>query len=246
MTCRGAASDGRRRVAPALAAAVLLACAACAAAPDTPAATARAVVPGPAGAARLEAPPPSARPRVVVLGDSLTAGLGLPVEEAYPAVLQRRVDAQGYDFDVVSAGVSGDTTAGGLSRLDWSLDGDVKVLVVALGGNDGLRGLPVAEVKRNISAIVREATRRKIAVLLAGMEAPPNLGPHYTSRFRQAFRDVADEYDVAFVPFLLEGVAGIEDLNQADGIHPTAAGARIIADTVWPALEPLLRTASAS
>jgi acyl-CoA thioesterase-1 len=223
--------------------------AACGSGPDVPAAGQSAVAPAVAVFDRgpgLQEPDRSGLPRIVVLGDSLTAGLGLPVEEAYPAVLQQRVTAAGYQFEVVSAGVSGDTTAGGLRRLAWSLDGDVRVLIVALGGNDGLRGLPVEEVRRNLSAIVSEAEERNISVLLAGMEAPPNLGPDYTGQFREAFGDVAREFDTVFVPFLLEGVAGIEALNQRDGIHPTAEGARIIADTLWPALESILQSMPAS
>jgi acyl-CoA thioesterase-1 len=178
--------------------------------------------------------------RVVFLGDSLTAGLGLRREQAVPALIQERLRAAGYDYQVVNAGVSGDTSAGGLSRLDWSLEGDVKILVVELGANDGLRGLPVDQMKRNLGEIVRRARARGITVVLTGMEAPPNYGPAYTAEFRQAFRDLADEHDVIFVPFFLEGVAGIESLNNPDGIHPNAAGAKIVADTVWSALAPIL------
>lgn len=186
------------------------------------------------------------RPRIVVLGDSLTAGLGLPVEQAFPSILQSRLDDRGYAFEVVNAGVSGDTTAGGLRRLDWALGGDVKVLIVALGGNDGLRGLPVSEVKQNLQTIVARTRDRRIKVLLVGIEAPPNFGERYTNEFRQVFRDVAREAGVAFVPFLLEGVAGIPALNQADGIHPTAEGARIMANTIWSGLEPLLGSTPSS
>ncbi len=186
------------------------------------------------------------RPRIVVLGDSLTAGLGLPVEQAFPSILQKRLDDQGYAFDVVNAGVSGDTSAGGLRRLDWALGGDVKVLIVALGGNDGLRGIPVSEMKQNLETIVRRTRDRRIKVLLVGIEAPPNFGERYTNEFRQAFQDVAREAGVAFVPFLLEGVAGIPALNQADGIHPTAEGARIMANTIWSGLEPLLGSTPSS
>lgn len=183
---------------------------------------------------------PAARPRIVILGDSLTAGLGIAKDEAYPAVLQRKLDAAGYRYEVVNAGVSGDTTAGGLSRLDWSLDGDVRVLVVALGGNDGLRGLPVDAMTRNLAAIVERAQERRIAVLLAGMESLTNMGPRYQREFHEAFHALARKYRLAFLPFLLTDVAGRPDLNQPDGIHPTAEGARVIADHVWPVLEPLL------
>jgi acyl-CoA thioesterase I len=200
-------------------------------------------VPAPRGGGRpapAEAPAPAARPRIVVLGDSLTAGLGIGKDEAYPAVLQHRVDAAGYRYEVVNAGVSGDTTAGGLSRLDWSLDGDVRVLVVALGGNDGLRGLPVDAMSRNLSAIIERARQRGIKVLLTGMETLTNMGPRYQREFHDTFPALAKRYQVAFLPFLLEGVAARPELNQADGIHPTAGGARVIADHVWPILEPLL------
>ena len=189
---------------------------------------------------RAEPPPPVARPRIVVLGDSLTAGLGLSPNQAYPALLQQRLMAEGFNYEVVNAGVSGDTSAGGLARLDWALAGDVQVLIVALGGNDGLRGLPVQQLKQNLSQIIERARARHITVMLAGMEAPPNHGWEYVVDFHQVFPDLAQKYHVAFVPFLLKGVAGHDELNQRDGIHPTAEGARIVADTVWAALKPIL------
>lgn len=157
-----------------------------------------------------------------------------------PALIQDRLHAEGHRYEVVNAGVSGDTSAGGLSRLEWSLEGDVEVLVIELGANDGLRGLPVSQMKRNLSEIVTRAKRRGIAVILTGMEAPPNYGTAYTAEFRQAFRDLAVEQGVALVPFYLEGVAGIRSLNNSDGLHPNAAGARIVAETLWRALEPVL------
>ena len=198
----------------------------------------------PAGASSAatpaERPRSDVRPKIVFLGDSLTAGLGLPPEDSVPALIQKRLDDEDYEYQVVNAGVSGDTSAGGLSRLDWSLEGEVRVLVVELGGNDGLRGLPVAAMKKNIDAIIRRAKQRQITVLLTGMEAPPNYGAAYTSEFRQAFRDLAREHEIAFVPFYLEGVAGVSALNQGDGIHPNAEGSRIIERTIWESLEPLL------
>lgn len=194
----------------------------------------------PSSSIRETTAPALVRPRVVALGDSLTAGYGLPPQQAYPALLQKKLDAEGYDFEVVNAGVPGDTTAGGIRRLDWVLDGDVRILIVALGGNDGLRGLPVAEMKRNLSAIVDVATDRGIAVLLAGMEAPPNQGEEYTSSFRQVFQDLASEYELAFMPFLLIDVGGVRELNQPDGIHPNTKGAGVISGNVWDHLEPLL------
>jgi acyl-CoA thioesterase-1 len=179
------------------------------------------------------------RPRIVALGDSLTAGLGLSQDQAYPRLLQDRLDATGLNFEVVNAGVSGDTSAGGLSRLDWALEGDVRILIVALGGNDGLRGLPPEELGRNLATIIEIAQDRGVRVILAGMEAPPNFGAAYTAGFRSVYVDLAERFDVRLIPFLLEGVAGDPDLNQSDGIHPTEAGATVIADTLWAVLRPL-------
>ncbi|HEU4689068.1 MAG TPA: arylesterase, partial [Vicinamibacterales bacterium] len=183
---------------------------------------------------------PSTAPRIVFLGDSLTAGYGLSKEASVPARIQERLRENGYPHEVVNAGVSGDTSAGGLSRLDWSLEGDVQVLVIELGANDGLRGLPVASLKKNLTEIIGRAQARGIRVILTGMEAPPNFGAAYTSEFRDVYRQLAREHDVTFVPFYLEGVAGIPSLNIEDGIHPNAEGSRIIEKTVWSALEPLL------
>jgi acyl-CoA thioesterase-1 len=188
----------------------------------------------------------SGRPRVVVLGDSLTAGYGMLATQAYPHLLQQKIDADGYKFEVVNAGVSGDTSAGGLRRLDWALEGDVKVLVIALGGNDGLRGLSIEEMKRNIGGIIERAQRRNIAVILAGMEAPPNYGAEYAASFRRTFQELARQHRVLFIPFLLNGVAGREDLNQSDGIHPNPQGAAVVSDNVWTALRPVLDQMSAN
>lgn len=202
----------------------------------------------------LNATPPSAspagavdhRPKVIVLGDSLTAGLGLPQDEAFPSLLQRHLDAEGRLFEVVNAGVSGDTSAGGVRRLDWSLQPDARVLVVALGANDGLRGLPVDQMTRNLSQIVERAQARHVLVILAGMEAPPNYGAEYATAFRKVYRDLSAKYNVTLIPFLLAGVAGDPALNQADGIHPNHRGAQIVADTVWQTLGPALERLSAS
>ncbi len=183
----------------------------------------------------------AARPRIVFLGDSLTAGYGIVKSEAVPALIQQRLDAAGYRYEVVNAGVSGDTSAGGLSRLEWSLDGQVAVLVLELGANDGLRGLPVSQMKQNLAEIIRRTRQRGITVILTGMEAPPNYGPAYTAEFRQAFRDLADEHHVIFMPFYLADVAGHPDLNISDGMHPNAAGSRLIEQSVWRVLEPSLR-----
>ena len=179
-------------------------------------------------------------PRVVALGDSLTAGLGIPRDQAYPAVLQQKLKEAGSPLEVVNAGVSGDTTADGLRRAGWALEGDVRVLILALGANDGLRGLPPAQMKANLQSIIHRARQRAIPVLLVGMEAPPNYGEQYAAAFRQVFQDLARENKVTFVPFLLEGVAGVPDLNQSDGIHPTSAGAARIADHLWPTVKTMI------
>jgi len=193
-----------------------------------------------AGAQPADPAAPPVRPKIVFLGDSLTVGLGLLESQSYPSLIQNHLDEDGYRYEVVNAGVSGDTSAGGLRRLDWALEGDVRILVVALGANDGLRGLSVAEMTRNLKSIIDRARARNIVVILAGMEAPPNYGPEYTQAFRAAFRDLAAQERVLFIPFLLNNVAGVTTLNQADGIHPDVAGAKIIAETVWPVLRTVL------
>ena len=219
-----------RTFAPAALLAALVAGAACGA--RTPPADR----PGAPAAASANAP----APRVVFLGDSLTAGLGLDAANSFPSLVQVRLNERGYRYEVINAGVSGDTSAGGLRRLAWSLDGDVRVVVVALGANDGLRGLPVDQLRANLTAIIEGARARGVTVILAGMEAPPNYGAEYADRFRAVYADLAREHTLRFIPFLLDGVAGIASLNQADGIHPNAQGARRVADLVWDALEPAL------
>ena len=186
------------------------------------------------------------RPKIVCLGDSLTAGLGLVETQSYPYLLQQKINEDGFSYEVVNAGVSGDTSAGGLRRLDWALQENVRVLVVALGANDGLRGLSVAEMKENLGKIIETAQNRNIIVILAGMEAPPNYGAEYAAAFRQAYREVALRYKVLFIPFLLAKVAGVSSLNQADGIHPNVAGSAIVADNVWAVLKPVLDQISVS
>lgn len=183
---------------------------------------------------------PGGTPRIVFLGDSLTAGLGLPETASYPSLIQDRLDRDGYDYEVVNASVSGDTSAGGLRRLDWSLEGNVQILVVALGANDGLRGLPVDDLRRNLATLIEKGTARRATVILAGMEAPPNNGPEYTAAFRTIYSELAHVHEVPLIPFLLQGVAGVASLNQADGIHPNARGAQRIAGLVWSTLRPLL------
>ena len=202
-------------------------------------------------AANAAATPSSAsetgRPKIVVLGDSLTAGYGLLEMQAYPALLQGKLDAEGYKWEVVNAGISGDTSAAGLQRVNWALgQGDVRILILELGANDGLRGLSVAEMKKNLAGIIEAARAKGASVMLVGMEAPPNFGPEYTVSFRQVFRDLAKEYKITFLPFLLDRVAGNPALNQGDGIHPNVEGTVIVADTVWNALKPMVDAASSS
>jgi acyl-CoA thioesterase-1 len=198
--------------------------------------------PAPQTAEAVAAPSPRAGgPAVVFLGDSLTAGYGLAEEQAFPALLEARMREAGLDLPVVNAGVSGDTTAGGLSRLDWIFRQRVGVLVVALGGNDGLRGVPVAETRRNLAQIIERGKSAGARVVLAGMKLPVNYGPQYRRQFEVIYPELAKRYAVPLVPFLLEGVGGVARLNQADGIHPTAEGQRIIADLLWPVLEPVLK-----
>ena len=180
-------------------------------------------------------------PTIVAFGDSLTAGFGLSQDQSYTTLLQHKLEENGYRYRVVNAGVSGDTSAGGARRIDWALQsGNVKFLVLELGGNDGLRGLPVAEMKKNLELIIQRAQAAGVIVLLAGMEAPPNFGAEYTREFRQAFRDLAKQYKTPFIPFVLEGVGGIAKFNQTDGIHPNAEGEKMMTETVWKTLEPLL------
>jgi acyl-CoA thioesterase-1 len=177
----------------------------------------------------------------VFLGDSLTAGLGLASDKSFPSLIGKKLKDKGLEYDIVNAGVSGDTSAGGLRRLDWSLEGDVRVLILALGANDGLRGLSTVEMKKNLAAVLDRARARNVPVILAGMEAPPNYGPDYTRAFREVYQELAAEYKVRFIPFLLQGVAGEAALNQGDGIHPNIRGAELVADLVWKELEPELR-----
>lgn len=176
------------------------------------------------------------------LGDSITAGYGLDPDEAYPALLQQKIDDAGLPWRVIAAGVSGDTTAGGLRRLDWAYRSGVDAVLIALGGNDGLRGVDPRTVKANLIAIAQatRATNPDARIVLAGMKSPPNMGVTFTSAFEEIFEEAADEADAVFIPFLLEGVGGMRLLNQADGIHPTAEGQKILAEHLWETLEDVL------
>jgi len=188
-------------------------------------------------------PAATATKTVVFLGDSLTAGLGLPPTEAFPALIGEKIRAAGLPFQVENAGLSGDTSAGALRRTDWLLQRPIDVLVIELGGNDGLRGLPVKSLKTNLQAIIDKVKAKNPAVkiVIAGMQIPPNLGADYSANFAKLYAELARENNATLIPFLLEGVGGHRDLNQPDMIHPTAAGHRIIADLVWRTLEPILR-----
>ena len=197
-----------------------------------------------AGESAARAGPAEDWPVVLFLGTSLTAGYGLAADQAYPALVQQRIDAANLNFRVVNAGVSGDTSAGGLRRLDWLLQLPIAVLIVELGANDMLRGLDVDALRENLAEILRRtrAIHPDAHFVIAGMRAAPNLGSAYGKAFEAVFPAVAREHDAALIPFLLEGVAGEPSLNQADGIHPTTEGQRRIAKTVWPVLDSMLQT----
>ena len=180
---------------------------------------------------------------VLVLGDSIAAGYGLDSDKAFPRLLQAKVDAAHLPFTVVNAGVSGDTSAGGLRRIDWQLKRPCDVLILELGGNDGLRGLSVDDMQRNLQAIIDRTRAKypKAEIVIAGMQMPPNLGSEYARAYRNAFFTLAQRNHASIVPFLLEGVGGVAELNQADSIHPTAQGHKIVAENVWKVLQPILQ-----
>ena len=193
-----------------------------------------------AAALALAAPAHAIERVIVAFGDSLTAGLGVTPEDSYPARLQARLRAEGYAYRVVNAGASGDTTAGGLRRVDWALKNKPEIVIVALGANDAMRGQDLASVRANLDAIVARFQKAGVRVLVAGMEVPPNYGARYATEFRRLYAEVARKRGAAFMPFLLDGVAGNPRLNQPDGIHPTAEGYRIVVEHLWPFLQPLL------
>lgn len=183
----------------------------------------------------------SDRPKIIAFGDSLTAGFGLAEKESYPYLLQEKLKADGFDYEVVNAGVSGDTSLGGLERADWVLEQDnAKILILELGANDLLRGVPVEKMKDNLDKIIRKAKAKNIKILLCGMLAPPTMGAQYQRDFLKAFPDLAAEHKVEFLPFLLDNVATVKELNQADGIHPNAEGEKIMTENVYKALKPML------
>ncbi|MBU2974062.1 arylesterase [Zobellia sp. B3R18] len=183
--------------------------------------------------------------RILFFGDSITAGYGLDdSNDAYPGVVQQKIDSLNLDYTVINSGVSGETTAGGRSRIDWVIKQDIDIFVLELGANDGLRGVDLSETRANLQGII-DVVREKspdTKIILAGMQLPPNMGDKYTTEFRQLFIDIADENDIGFIPFILKDVGGVAALNQPDGIHPTIEGHRIVANTVWETLQPLLKS----
>jgi acyl-CoA thioesterase I len=195
----------------------------------------------------VAAPPASnaaSRPEeriLVAFGNSLTAGLGVNSGETYPARLQEKLSLAGYRYRVVNAGVSGDTTAGALRRVDWVLKSKPDIVIIELGANDGLRGLDLKDTRANLTQIIQRFQAAGVKPILAGMKLPPNYGPAYTGSFQGMYSDLAKHYDIPLIPFFLEGVATKTDLNQPDGIHPTGSGYAIVVDTLWPTLLPLLK-----
>lgn len=193
------------------------------------------------GAAAADTPPPA----IVVLGDSLSAAYGMDTALAWPQLLQRRLEAQGYPHRVINLSVSGETTQGGATRLPQALEQRPQVVVLQLGGNDGLRGVPLDTMRENLASMIEQSRAAGAQVLLLGIRLPPNYGMSYTRNFHQVYLDLAERARVPLVPFLLEGVAGREGMMQHDGIHPTPQAQPQVLDNVWPALEPLLRDAAA-
>lgn len=193
------------------------------------------------GVAAGAAPSPQT---VLFLGDSITAGYGLELSQAYPALIEQRIKKEGLNFKVINAGQSGDTSAGGLARMDWLLKNKIDVLVLELGGNDGLRGLPVEVIRKNLQAIIDRARKQypQIKIVVAGMKMPPNMGGQYSREFEAMFAALAKKNNAALIPFILEGVGGVRQMNLADGIHPTAGGHEIVAENVWTVLAPVLRS----
>lgn len=189
---------------------------------------------------RSKTPVPGERPNIVAFGDSLTAGLGVPQDQSYPAQLQRKLDAAGYAYRVVNSGVSGETTAGGVRRVSWVLKNKPTIVILELGGNDGLRGLSLQETKANLERIIQQLQQASVTVVLAGMKLPPNYGQDYIEGFEALYQALAKQYRLTLIPFFLDGVAASSSLNQADGIHPTGEGYRIIVEKLLPMLEPLL------
>lgn len=179
---------------------------------------------------------------IVFFGNSLTAGYGLSPEQAFPALIQQKIDSLGLPYQAINAGLSGETSSGGLTRIDWILQQPMDIFILELGANDGLRGIPLAQTKKNLQDIIDKVKAKypEAKLIFAGMQIPPNMGQTYSTEFRDMFGELAEKNSMALIPFLLEGVGGEPELNQEDGIHPTAEGHRIVADNVWKELEKLL------
>lgn len=180
--------------------------------------------------------------RILIFGDSITAGMGVDKQQAFPALIQERIDSLGLNYEVVNGGLSGETSAGGLRRINWVLQRPVDIMILELGGNDGLRGIDLSSTKENLQGIIDAALAKNpdMKIIIAGMQVPPNLGPEYTEEFRSLYPELAEENDLPLIPFLLKEVGGDPELNQPDGIHPTPKGHKVIAETVWETLKPIV------
>lgn len=181
---------------------------------------------------------------ILFFGNSLTAGYGLDTEEAFPALIQNRLDSLGFNYTVINSGLSGETTSGGLNRLNWVLNQKVDIFVLELGANDGLRGIPLKETRNNLQQMIDLVKEKNpnTKIILAGMQIPPNMGPYYTAEFKYIYPKLAEENDIKLIPFLLDGVAGNPELNLEDGIHPTEEGHQIVKENVWKVLEEVVKT----
>lgn len=189
-------------------------------------------------------PEKSTNKTILFFGDSITAGYGLDdTNDAFPGIIQAKIDSLGLEYEVINSGVSGETSAGGKSRIEWILNQDIDIFVLELGANDGLRGVPITETIANLQSIIDavKAKSTETKIVLAGMQMPPNMGGDYTTQFKAIFSDLASKNNIAFIPFILENVGGIKELNQNDGIHPTVEGHKILAETVWEVLLPVIK-----
>lgn len=181
---------------------------------------------------------------ILFFGDSITAGLGVEPNQAFPALIQQKIDSLGLNYEVINAGLSGETSAGGLRRIDWVLQRDIDIMILELGGNDGLRGIEISSTKENLQQIIDKAKAKnpEMKIIIAGMQVPPNLGQDYAEEFHDIFPELAQENDLPLIPFILDGVGGEPELNQPDGIHPTAKGHIIVAENVWEVLEEIVKS----
>ncbi|HKK26183.1 MAG TPA: arylesterase [Gracilimonas sp.] len=184
----------------------------------------------------------SEQKRILFFGDSITAGLGVDKSQAFPALIQQKVDSAGLNYEVINGGLSGETSAGGLRRIDWVLQRKIDVFILELGGNDGLRGIELSSTKNNLQKIIEKVQQKypDVKIILAGMQVPPNLGQEYTSEFENMYPELSDENDLPLIPMILDKIGGNENLMQGDGIHPTPEGHQVIAENVWDKLEPRL------